>query len=206
MPPTGGASPVLLLVLLGLAGLGGWRRGFATVLLGSAGLLAGLAHVVAGSRDHQVATRDGRRVPATVVYFDPDRDLALLRAPTLDLRPLRLAPAAGNGQPAAVVGYPGGGGEVVVGARVVSQVTAHGSDIYAEGRAVRRVYVLDARVRQGDSGGPVVDLDGRDLGVVFAASTASDTTGYALTGGELRAALATAGAARAPVGVGACAV
>jgi S1-C subfamily serine protease len=124
----------------------------------------------------------------------------------LDLPTLRLAPAASNGQAAAVIGYPDGGHELVVGAQVVAEVTAQGSDIYAKGRAVRQVYVLSARVRQGDSGGPVVDLDGRDLGVVFAASTASDTTGYALTGGELRAALATAGAARAPVGVGACAV
>jgi hypothetical protein len=66
--------------------------------------------------------------------------------------------------------------------------------------------VLSARVRQGDSGGPVVDLEGRDLGVVFAASTPSDSTGYALTDGELRAALAAAGAAREPVGVGACAI
>jgi hypothetical protein len=41
--------------------------------------------------------------------------------------------------------------------------------------------------------------------VVFAASTASDTTGYALADGELRAALAAAGAARESVGVGACA-
>ena len=134
-------------------------------------------------------------MPVTVVFFDPDRDLALLRVPTLDLQPLRLALAAGNGQPAAVVGYPGGGRELVVGAQVAAEVTARGSDIYAERRAVR----------QGDSGGPVVDLDGRDHGVVFA-STASDTTGYALTDGELRAALAAAGAAREPVGVGACAI
>ena len=186
-------------------------RGCGGLLFGSGfpvqpGLVVTAAHVVAGTRDYQVVTRDGLRVPATVVFFDPRRDLALLRAPTLDLQPLRLAPAASNGQPAAVIGYPGGGHELVIGAQVMSEVTADGSDIYAQGRAVRQVYVLNAQVRQGDSGGPVVDLDGRDLGVVFAASTASDTTGYALTGGELRAALAAAGAAREPVGVDACAI
>jgi hypothetical protein len=83
----------------------------------------------------------------------------------------------------------------VIGVQVMSEVTAEGSDIYSQRRAVRQLYVLNAQVRQGDSGGPVVDLDGRELGVVFAASTASDTTGYALTGGELRAALAAAGVA-----------
>jgi S1-C subfamily serine protease len=186
-------------------------RGCGGLLFGSGfpvrpGLVVTAAHVVAGTHDHQVVTRDGSRVPATVVFFDPDLDLALLRASTLDLQPLRLAPAASDGQPAALIGYPGGGGEVVVGAQVASEATAQGSDIYSDGRAVRQVYVLNARVRQGDSGGPVVDPDGRDLGVVFAASTASDTTGYALTDGELRAALAAAGAARTPVGAGGCAI
>ena len=186
-------------------------RGCGGVLFGTGfpvrpGLVVTNAHVVAGSRGHQVVTRDGARAPATVVFFDPDRDLALLRAPTLAARPLRLGPAARTGQRGAVIGYPGGGRQVVVGARVVSEVTAQGSDIYSRGQAERQVYVLNARIRKGDSGGPVVDLDGRALGVVFAASTASETTGYALTNGELRGALAEAGPARAPVRVGACAV
>jgi S1-C subfamily serine protease len=66
--------------------------------------------------------------------------------------------------------------------------------------------VLHARVRKGVSGGPVVDLRGRPLGVVFAASTADRTEGYALTNTEVRRALTRNGANRRPVGVGGCAV
>ena len=187
-------------------------RGCGGLLFGTgfpvgADLVVTNAHVVAGTGAHEVTVPGGRRLAARVVFFDPDRDLALLRTPGLGLRPFRLAGPARTGQAAAVIGYPGGGAETVVGARVVAEVTGRGADIYSRSTDVRRrIYVLNARVRKGDSGGPVVDLSGQALGVVFAASTASDRTGYALTNAELRAALGEAGAATAPVPVGACAV
>jgi hypothetical protein len=40
-------------------------------------------------------------------------------------------------------------------------------------------------VREGDSGGPFVLPNGRVAGVVFAASTTNQGTGYALTGAEV---------------------
>jgi S1-C subfamily serine protease len=164
------------------------------------------AHVVAGAGSHRVVTRDGVGVSARVVYFDPEHDLALLSAPGLPVGPLRLAGAARNGQRAAVIGFPGGGRQQTVGARVVLRTQPEAPDIYSQPGVRRDIYVLQSQVRKGDSGGPVVDLSGQALGVVFAASTASDRTGYALTNAELRAALGEAGAATAPVSVGACAV
>ena len=46
------------------------------------------AHVVAGAGRHEVMTSTGASVPASVVYFDPFHDLALLAAPGLPLSPL----------------------------------------------------------------------------------------------------------------------
>jgi S1-C subfamily serine protease len=164
------------------------------------------AHVVAGAGRHQVVTRDRRSVDARVVYFDPDHDLALLSAPGLPLRPLTLAGAARSGQAAAVIGYPGGGGQEIIGARVVLRTRPEAPDIYARPGVRRDIYVLQSRVRKGDSGGPVVDLSGRPLGVVFAASTVERNEGYALTNAEVRRALNRAGGNRRPVPVGRCAV
>ena len=65
--------------------------------------------------------------------------------------------------------------------------------------------MLRATVRKGDSGGPVVDRQGRLIGVVFAASTLDGSEGYALTTGELRRLIPGAEANRSPVAVGACA-
>jgi len=165
------------------------------------------AHVVAGAGRHEVVTRQGTTVAADVVYFDPDHDLALLSAPGLPLRPLTLAGAARNGQEAAVIGYPGGGSQQVVGAKVVLRSRPQAPDIYSRQQGIRRdIYVLQSRVRKGDSGGPVVDLAGHPLGVVFAASTVERNEGYALTNAEVRRALTRADGNRRPVPVGACAV
>jgi len=163
------------------------------------------AHVVAGARDHHVRlSNGGQRFAARVVWFDPKRDLALLRVPGLRLRPLTLADATPP-VPGAVIGYPGGGRQQVVGAQVYSKTVAKGRDIYSRSLVTRQIYVLRAVVRKGDSGGPVVDRNGRALGVVFAASRLDDQEGFALTNTELRSTLAAARSRTAPVPTGACA-
>jgi S1-C subfamily serine protease len=164
------------------------------------------AHVVAGTTNHQVITRDGTKFPATVVLFDPRRDLALLRVPRLEVRALQLAEPGGPPANGAVIGYPGGGRQQVVGAQVVTRVSAPGRDIYSRALVRRQIWVLRAKIRKGDSGGPLVDHAGRAMGVVFAASTMDNEEGYALTNAELRADLNAAAGRTAPVSVLGCAV
>jgi len=188
-------------------------RGCGGVLFGSGfpvqrGLVVTNAHVVAGSRRQEVVTNGGVRADATVVYFDPNHDLALLSAPDLAVGPLGLAPApARRGQEAVVIGYPGGGPQQYIGATIVLRTQPEAPDIYARPQGGHRdIYVLHARVRKGVSGGPVVDLRGRSLGVVFAASTVERTEGYALTNSEVRRALDRNHGNRRPVSVDGCAV
>jgi S1-C subfamily serine protease len=188
-------------------------RGCGGVLFGSGfpiarDLVVTNAHVVAGSRRHEVVTNEGVRATASVVYFDPARDLALLSVPDLSVNPLRLAGApARRGQEAVVIGYPSGGAQRVIGARIVLRTRPEAPDIYARPQDSRRdIYVLHARVRKGVSGGPVVDLRGRPLGVVFAASTVERSEGYALTNAEVRRAVSRNNGNRRPVSVGGCAV
>jgi S1-C subfamily serine protease len=188
-------------------------RGCGGVLFGSGfpvdtNLVITNAHVVAGSRRHEVVTNKGTRAAASVVYFDPAHDLALLSVPDLSVRPLRLAGAAAErGQEAVVIGYPSGGPQQYIGAEIVLRTRPEAPDIYARPQTSRRdIYVLHAAVRKGVSGGPVVDLRGRSLGVVFAASTVEKTEGYALTNAEVRRALNRNNGNRRPASVGGCAV
>ncbi len=65
------------------------------------------AHVVAGvTQDQTVTTRLGRRLAATVVLFDPERDLAVLYVPGLRAGALSFAGPASLGSSAIVAGYP----------------------------------------------------------------------------------------------------
>jgi S1-C subfamily serine protease len=188
-------------------------RGCGGVLFGSGfpvadRLVITNAHVVAGSRRHEVLTNKGVRAGASVVYFDPVRDLALLSVPDLPVRPLRLATAAARrDQEAVVIGYPRGGPQEVIGARIVLRTRPQSPDIYSRTQHSRRdIYILHSVIRKGVSGGPVVNVRGRPLGVVFAASTADRSEGYALTNAEVRRALERNGGNRRPVSVGGCAV
>jgi S1-C subfamily serine protease len=188
-------------------------RGCGGILFGSGfpiakDLVVTNAHVVAGARRHEVLTNKGDRAGATVVYLDTSHDLALLSVPDLPVRPLRLAGApARRGQDAVVLGYPAGGPQDLIGAEIVQRVQPEAPDIYSRPQNSRRdIYVLHARVRKGVSGGPVVDLRGRPLGVVFAASTVEKAEGYALTNAEVRQAVRRNAGNRRPVPVGGCSV
>jgi S1-C subfamily serine protease len=159
------------------------------------------AHVVAGAETVDVRRPDGTVRSATVVVFDPDRDLAVLEVPDLGQQPLERA-ATAVGEVGVVIGYPGGQDTPrVAPVEVRDQRTAVGRDIYAADRTEREVLFLAAQLQQGDSGSPVIDADGRVSGVVFAISPDQATTAFALDLPELDAVLA---APRDPGEAGRC--
>lgn len=143
------------------------------------------AHVVAGTRDVQVETPDGR-LDGTVVVYDPRRDLAVVYVPGLRAPVMRFVdrPAA-TGANAIVLGFPLDGPYNAQEARVreVSRIT--GPDIYDSGQDVtREIYTIRALVRSGNSGGPLVAPNGRVLGVIFAAAADDRNVGFAVTANE----------------------
>jgi S1-C subfamily serine protease len=150
------------------------------------GYIATNAHVVSGTRTHTVITPGGAQMPGTVVYFDPERDVAVLYVPELKTAPLAFGPAS-RGTKGAVIGYPGGGPEKVSPAIVDGRITAEGRDIYNSSLVTRQIFVIEAGVRPGNSGGPLVDTEGRVLGMVFATSASTPNQAYALTDDEIDA-------------------
>jgi len=142
------------------------------------------AHVVSGTRDHTVVTPGGAHMPATVIYFDAERDVAVLYVPALKTAPLVFGPAS-RGTQGAVIGYPGGGPEKVAPAVVDGRIIAEGRDIYNSDLVTRQIFVIEASVRPGNSGGPLIDLEGHVLGLVFATSAGVPNQAYALTDDEI---------------------
>jgi S1-C subfamily serine protease len=164
------------------------------------------AHVVAGADTVRVRVRDtGRERDARVVAFDPRRDVAVLDVPGLDAGRLTQGAPLDSGDAAVVAGFPGDDGLWVGAARVRGTLTARGEDIYGRTGVVREIYSLRAQVRRGASGGPVLDQQGRVVGMVFATSLDDPDTGYALTLEELAPVLQRGTTATDRVGTGDCA-
>jgi S1-C subfamily serine protease len=160
------------------------------------------AHVVAGMTRTEVLRPDGRRLPATVVAFDPNRDLAVLRVTGLGQAPLPLGTAA-VGTDAAVFGHPDGQATVEVSpARIVAQGTVRIPNLYRDELATREVLRLSARLDPGDSGAPVVDQGGRVVGVAFAVAIQRPDVAFAVSSRELEPLLRNP--STSPVSTGPC--
>lgn len=150
------------------------------------------AHVVAGEPrgDTSVLRPDGKVLPATVVMYDPNRDIALLSVPGLGESPLPVASPQIGGA-GAVFGHPNGQDQVAVSpARISQEENAVGPDIYGGHDVTRAILVLASSLAHGDSGGALVDPGGQVVGVAFAISANSSGTAYALSSSELQQALA----------------
>jgi S1-C subfamily serine protease len=159
------------------------------------------AHVVAGS-DSVTIEVDGQTLDASVVSYDPEEDISILDVPNLPSAPLQFAEApAKTGTDAIVMGYPGGGDFVATPARVRETIELNGPDIYRKATVNREVYTIRGTVRQGNSGGPMIDRSGKVLGVVFGAAVDDADTGFVLTAKEVGRQLAKIGnTERVPTG------
>lgn len=191
------AGDSVVRVLSTACGLGVEGSGWAV----APGLVVTNAHVIAGTEDTTVTTQHGVELEATPVYYDPRDDLALLRVgadiPTLPISSQRQA-----GSDAAVLGYPENGPYALTAARVGDTQATISQDSYGHGPVDRTIVALGGRVRSGNSGGPLVDADGRVIGIVFAATTRGPAGGFAIPAEDVREALRQTSAS---VGPGPCA-
>lgn len=147
------------------------------------------AHVVAGVGEPQVQVSTGRIRDATVVFYDPDTDIAVLDVPGLALTPLRFAsqPGAASGD-AIIAGFPRDRDvrSLFVGpARIRTTQQIRGPNIYSTRTVSREVYAIRGQVRSGNSGGPLLAPDGAVYGVIFAAAVDDPDTGFALTAAQV---------------------
>ena len=162
------------------------------------------AHVVAGV-DKPVVLVGEREIPATVVYYNPKIDIAVLSVDGVRGPYLRFDQDGKPREAGAVLGYPQDGPYDVQAARIRGEQRLRSPDIYGNGTVVRQVFSLRALVRPGNSGGPLVSSAGRVLGVIFAASVTDGDTGYALSAEQVAGAAAQGLTRGTGVNTGACA-
>src|SRR5207249_817693 len=132
----------------------------------SAGHIVTNNHVIDGSDSVSVHFAGGRTEKATVVATDASTDLALLKVAALPSGVHALSLASSDsvavGDPVIAIGSPFGlDGTVTTGI-----VSATGRDITApDGYTITNAIQTDAAINHGNSGGPLLDANGRVIGV-----------------------------------------
>ncbi|MFV0434937.1 MAG: MarP family serine protease [Leucobacter sp.] len=169
------------------------------------GLVMTNAHVVAGAQDVVVEASGEFPRSATVVYFDPDADIAVLSVSGLTAAPLPFSASPAVGETVFFQGFPYGGPFTSRSAKVLSTAQLSTPDIYQAALVSRSVTSIAGVVQPGNSGGPLLTADGALAGMIFARSESPPNVGFALSMEELAPVLAAAPGLTAAVPTGACA-
>jgi Do/DeqQ family serine protease len=138
------------------------------------------AHVVENASNIEVTTKDHRRLTAKLIGRDPDTDIALLQIPTggLTAVPIGDSDRLQVGDFVLAIGNPFGLGQTVT-SGIISALGR--SNLGIEG--YEDFIQTDASINPGNSGGPLVDLQGRVVGIntaILAPAGANVGIGFAV--------------------------
>jgi len=170
-----------VVVISGLGRTGDSRSAGSGFVVRASGVIATSLHVIGEGRPFEIRTREGTPLkPTAILGFDRSKDLALIQVAEADLPALELgdSDAVRPGQPVVAVGNPLGLG-----------LSASSGAIAAEGREIegRRLLQVSIPIEPGSSGCPLLDLQGKVLGVIAIKSGSS--TAFAVPARELKALL-----------------
>jgi serine protease Do len=165
---------------------GGGTRSYRTQSVGSGfvwgagGVIVTNAHVVEGASRITVVMQSGDELPAEVVGVDPDSDLAVLRvkAKGLTAAPIGTSSDLMIGEPVIAVGNPFGlSGSVTTGV-----ISAVGRSVPSkeQGRTYTDFIQTDASINPGNSGGPLLNIEGRVIGINVAIYAQAQNIGFAI--------------------------
>lgn len=140
------------------------RQPASGVVWAAEGVVLTAHHVLERDEDLSIGLPDGRTVGAAILGRDPGTDLALLRAQAQGLAALARGPTPRIGHLALVVARPGSSLAASIGV-----VSALGGPVRTwRGGRLDGVIWTDATLYPGFSGGPLVDVEGRMLGLATA--------------------------------------
>jgi len=143
------------------------------------GLIVTNRHVILGARTVRVRLSDSREFPAQVIGVDAATDIALLRVKAGNLPALRLGSSekASVGDAVIAIGNPFGLGQSVTAGIVSARGRTLEDDPYID------FLQTDAAINRGNSGGPLLSVDGTVLGVtsvIFSPNGGSVGLGFAI--------------------------
>ncbi|HEX5237238.1 MAG TPA: trypsin-like peptidase domain-containing protein [Sphingomicrobium sp.] len=135
--------------------------GSGVIVDGQRGFVITNFHVVQNAQQVEVGLKDGRKLPADPVALDPQLDLAVLRINARNLPSLQLGDSGKLqvGDYVVAIGNPFGLGQTVT-----SGIISATERPLGQGDS-RRFLQTDAPINPGNSGGPLIDLNGKVIGI-----------------------------------------
>jgi putative serine protease PepD len=141
-------------------------------------------HVIKDASRIEVTLSDGSKWPGKLIGTDPENDLAIIKinAPAEKLHPIPLGSSQGLkvGQKVLAIGNPFGLGETLT----TGVISSLGRSIRSEaGTLMEGLIQTDAAINPGNSGGPLLDSDGRIIGIntaIISPSGGSVGIGFAI--------------------------
>jgi S1-C subfamily serine protease len=160
-----------------MQGGGGTATG-SGILMDDQGHVLTNAHVVDGSSSVTVKFGDGDALPAKVVGVDDSTDVAVLSVDPsqVSAKPLQLgnSDAVKVGDPAVAIGNPYGLDRTVT-SGIISALQRQISA--PNGFTISNVLQTDAAINPGNSGGPLIDAEGRVIGINSQIATGTGSSG-----------------------------
>ena len=149
------------------------------------GLLATNRHVVEDKEaEYSIIMNDGRKLPVKILARDPLQDIAILKAEGSDFIYIPLGDSDGLkvGQTVVAIGNTLGEFQNTVSVGVISGLmrTVMASGALAGPEILQEVIQTDAAINPGNSGGPLIDLEGRVIGINTAMARDAQSVGFAL--------------------------
>src|SRR5256885_3358123 len=146
----------------------------------SDGIIVTNNHVVEGASRITVNFQDGTHLAAKLIGVDPDSDLAVLRVDAKKLTPAPIGTSSDLmiGETVVAVGNPFGlSGSVTTGV-----VSALGRSVPSkeEGRTFTDFIQTDASINPGNSGGPLLNIEGKVIGINVAIYAQAQGIGFAI--------------------------
>ncbi len=173
-------EPAVVRISIELAGTDNVGAGTGFIIT-SDGAIVTNAHVVENAQTIEVTLGDGRRLDATLLGADPTRDLAVLKIEVDDELPVATLGQSGNrevGDPVLAIGNALGlaGGPTVT----IGIISALDRVVPTETARLTNVMQTDAAINPGNSGGPLVDRNGRVIGISTAIAGDAEGIGFAI--------------------------
>jgi S1-C subfamily serine protease len=170
-----GVTPAVVFIFADLGN--GWAKGGSGIIIDPSGYILTNAHVIKGAETVIVVLNDSREIPATILGKNETKDLAIIKISGGNFPFVKLGDSATlkPGDEVIAIGYP------IADSITISTPTVSKGIVSAlRNDGVNNLIQTDAAINDGNSGGPLVTMEGEVIGINQMKESGSEGIGFAI--------------------------